>query len=420
MLNTENETVNADAPTESQVTHLSVKIPPLWRNNIKLWFIQVERNFAIAKISNDLTKYNHLIATIDPETLSAVADILLAYPDTNKYDALKARLIAEFSASENEQIRRLLPELHLGADKPSQLLRKMRELGGGTCIKDDFLKTLWLQRLPSEMHSILSISYEPLDNLANMADKIAEVRVSSTDSCVFAVSRGAENTGMRKASTLDEFTALRSEIAALRDESPIGERDPFRSRKNGGDESRIGEEEMRSGQERMEEMKAGLEKEIRSGQERMEEMKVGLEEEMRSGQERMEEMKAGLEKEIRSGQERMEEMKVGLEKEIRSGQERKEQELKKDIASVKEEFSNIIQEKMNSIEDKVASFENEVVSVETKVFEMEESIDKVRENIGINILKMEESIDKVREDIEKEFDRNSERRFESLKKQISH
>ncbi|KAF8774669.1 hypothetical protein HNY73_017197 [Argiope bruennichi] len=215
MLNSENETVNADAPTESQVSHLSVKIPPLWKNNIKLWFIQVESNFALAKITNDLKKYNHLIATIDPETLSAVADIVLAPPDTNKYDALKARLIAEFSASENEQIRRLLSELHLGADKPSQLLRKMRELGGGTGIKDDFLKTLWLQRLPSEMQAILSISSEPLDNLANMSDKIAEVRISSTDSSVFAVSRSAESNAMRKASTLDEFTALRSEIAAL-------------------------------------------------------------------------------------------------------------------------------------------------------------------------------------------------------------
>ncbi|KAF8789816.1 hypothetical protein HNY73_007726 [Argiope bruennichi] len=215
MFNTENETVNADAPTESQVSHLSVKIPPLWRNNIKLWFIQVESNFALAKITSDLTKYNNLIATIDPETLSAVADILLAPPDTNKYDVLKTRLIAEFSASENEQIRRLLSELHLGADKPSQLLRKMCELGGGTGIKDDFLKTLWLQRLPSEMQAILSISSEPLDNLANMADKIAEVRISSTDSRVFAVSRSAGSTAMRKASTPDEFTALRSEIAAL-------------------------------------------------------------------------------------------------------------------------------------------------------------------------------------------------------------
>ncbi|KAF8777365.1 hypothetical protein HNY73_014234 [Argiope bruennichi] len=153
--------------------------------NITLWFIQVESNFALAKITNDLTKYNHLIASIDPETLSA------------------------------EQIRRLLSEPHLGANKPSQLLRKMRELDDSTGIKDDFLKTLWLPRLQSEMQAILSISSESLDNLANMADKIAKVRISSTDNSVFAVSRGAESTAMRNPSSLDEFTALPSEIAAL-------------------------------------------------------------------------------------------------------------------------------------------------------------------------------------------------------------
>ncbi|XP_055944525.1 uncharacterized protein LOC129975488 [Argiope bruennichi] len=120
MPNTENESVNAGAPIESQLSHLSVKIPLLWRKNITLWFIQVESNFALAKITNDLTKYNYLIASVDPETLSAVPDILLSPSDTNKYDALKAGLITEFSASENEQIHRLLSEPHLGADKPSQ------------------------------------------------------------------------------------------------------------------------------------------------------------------------------------------------------------------------------------------------------------------------------------------------------------
>lgn len=212
---TGSETENDGASGASQVSHVAVKIPPLWKTNIKLWFIQVESNFALAKITNDLTKYNHLISSIDPETLSSVSDILFAPPDSNKYDALKARLITEFSASENEQIRRLISEMHLGDDKPSQLLRKMRELGG-KCINDDFLKTLWLQRLPSAIQTILSISSESLDNLAKMADKISEVR-TSTENNVFAIGQTtalvADST--QRASPLDEVTALRKEIAAL-------------------------------------------------------------------------------------------------------------------------------------------------------------------------------------------------------------
>lgn len=205
-----------NAPTDSQVSHVAVKIPPLWKTNIKLWFVQVESNFALAKITSDLTKYNHLIASIDPETLSSVSDILLSPPATDKYEALKGRLIAEFSASETEQIRRLISGLHLGDDKPSHLLRKMRELGG-TGVNDDFLKTLWLQRLPSEIQAILSISSESLDNLAKMADKISEVRTSPAENSVYSV--GQTNTAAAESSQysspLSELGALRSEIAAL-------------------------------------------------------------------------------------------------------------------------------------------------------------------------------------------------------------
>ncbi|GFW07386.1 hypothetical protein TNCV_865581 [Trichonephila clavipes] len=52
----------------------------------------------------------------------------------------------------------------------------MRVLASGASLNEDFLKTLWLQRLLSEMQSILSISSETLENLAKLANKIAEVR----------------------------------------------------------------------------------------------------------------------------------------------------------------------------------------------------------------------------------------------------
>ncbi|GFW74946.1 retrovirus-related Pol polyprotein from transposon opus [Trichonephila clavipes] len=113
-----------------------------------------ESNFALSAITNDQTKYNNIIAAINPETLSSVADILFEPPAANKFKALKERLIAEFSDSENKQIRKLLSELQLGDDKPSHLLRKMRVLAPDASLNDDFLKTLWLQRLPSEMQSI--------------------------------------------------------------------------------------------------------------------------------------------------------------------------------------------------------------------------------------------------------------------------
>lgn len=222
----DDEAQNRAGSTESRVSHVSVKIPPLWKSNIKLWFLQVESNFALAKITQDLTKYNHLIASIDPETLSTVSDILFSPPATDKYEALKSRLIAEFSASETEQVRRLISGLHLGDDKPSHLLRKMRELGG-TGINDDFLKTLWLQRLPSEIQAILSISSESLDNLAKMADKISEVRTSPPENSVFAV-RQTNVAATEGISSSSEFSAIKGAIAALSKQVEHLSRDRYR------------------------------------------------------------------------------------------------------------------------------------------------------------------------------------------------
>ncbi|GFX77564.1 hypothetical protein TNCV_4026141 [Trichonephila clavipes] len=50
----------------------------------------------------------------------------------------------------------------------------MKELSGGQ-LQDEFLKNQWLQRLPSQIQSVLSVSSETLDKLAEIADKVADV-----------------------------------------------------------------------------------------------------------------------------------------------------------------------------------------------------------------------------------------------------
>ncbi len=215
----ENETITQN----QQISRVTAKLPPLWKNKIKIWFIQVECNFQLAGIVCDLTKYNHVVSAIDTDTLSAVSDILLSPPNEGKYEALKQRLIQEFSHSETQKIRQLVSELQLGDDKPSHLLRKMRELAG-TAFSDDFLKTLWLQRLPSEMQTILSISTENVDNVAKMADKIAEVRNENASHAVLAINQQTrspfedfqnQQTFSNKNISGGEVSALRLEIAEL-------------------------------------------------------------------------------------------------------------------------------------------------------------------------------------------------------------
>ncbi|GFU86145.1 hypothetical protein TNCV_368031 [Trichonephila clavipes] len=133
-------------------------------------------------ISSDDTKYSALVANLDAETLSYVSDIVLSPPNSDKYHTLSQRLITQFSDSETQKIKKLLTDLQLGDEKPSHLSRKMKELSNGQ-LQDDFLQSLWLQRMPQHIQTVLSASSEPLDKLAIIADKVSEVVGASSTIC---------------------------------------------------------------------------------------------------------------------------------------------------------------------------------------------------------------------------------------------
>ncbi|GFW86541.1 transposon Tf2-6 polyprotein [Trichonephila clavipes] len=136
----------------------------------------------ISGISSDDTKYSALVANLDAETLSYVSDIVLSPPNSDKYHTLSQRFITQFSDSETQKIKKLLTDLQLGDEKPSHLLRKMKELSNGQ-LQDDFLQSLWLQRIPPYFQTVLSASSEPLDKLAIIADKVSEVVGASSTIC---------------------------------------------------------------------------------------------------------------------------------------------------------------------------------------------------------------------------------------------
>lgn len=194
---------NVDPP---QAAAVALKIPNFWRNNVSLYFKQVESAFELSRITSDDTKYNALVATIDSDILAHISDVILNTPTNDKYNTLKNRLIAEFADSDSQRIKKLLSDLPLGDKKPSLLLREMRELSSGQ-LTDDILRNLWMQRLPKQVQSILSASSERLQELAMLADKIHEV---TSDSSVFSL---ATNSGQN--SVTDQIKALTAQVQNL-------------------------------------------------------------------------------------------------------------------------------------------------------------------------------------------------------------
>lgn len=174
----ENKPVDGSSSSSSSSSEhlmkIAVKLPPFWTAQPVLWFQQVEAHFHINNIKSDVTKYFTVVASIESNILAQVSDIVRRPPESNKYETLKKRIVEQFADSETRKIKKLLSEIELADKRPSQLLNEMRELSGKE-VTEEFLKSLFIQRMPSNVRAILSVSKDRLDEIAKMADKMLEV-----------------------------------------------------------------------------------------------------------------------------------------------------------------------------------------------------------------------------------------------------
>ena len=198
----------APRPTflDPSVSTLSVKLPPFWPSDPAVWFAQVDAHFATKRITSQKTKFDYVIASLEPEYAAEVRDLILDPPSTTPYDTLKTQLIQWTSASEQRRLQQLFNSEELGDRTPSQLLRRMQQLLGDKAATADksFLQELFLQRLPRNVRMVLaSTTTESLKALATLADRIMEVSspsVASVDSSSLSV----------------EVGQLRNEVATLK------------------------------------------------------------------------------------------------------------------------------------------------------------------------------------------------------------
>lgn len=154
-----------------------MRIPPFWRDRPRLWFISFEA------ATNDLKKgqaqlAQMVIAQLERQDIEQIMDLLYNPPETEQYKAIKDRLISAYEESDSRQFQKLLSDMELGDQKPTQLLRRMRNLARDK-VPDSTLRLMWTNHLPSHVRSVLAVSETfttktALDELALLADKIME------------------------------------------------------------------------------------------------------------------------------------------------------------------------------------------------------------------------------------------------------
>lgn len=203
--------VNNDSSEHIDVFKVGVRVPPFWAEEPDIWFAQVEGQFGIAGITSDHTKFNYVIGHLDNQYSREVKDIIVNPPLTDKYLKLKTELIKRLSASKENKIKQLLMHEELGDRKPSQFLRHLQSLAGLT-VPDDFLKTIWISRLPHGIQSVLAGQPKQtlLEELADLADRVNDL--ASTSPRVAAVN---EIPGSVIHDLLKEVAEMRKELNKL-------------------------------------------------------------------------------------------------------------------------------------------------------------------------------------------------------------
>ncbi|KAJ8710633.1 hypothetical protein PYW08_009148 [Mythimna loreyi] len=195
---------------------VSSRIPEFWADQPRLWFAQFEATVEGQRLG-DAAKQNLVITKLNKTAIQQISDLLLTPPETQKYQTLKERLLQVFEESETRQFQKLLSEMELGTQKPSQLIRRMRDLARGK-IPDQTLQIMWNSHLPSAVQAVLAVTEaKDLDNLAIIADKVME---ATRPSEVASVATGAAPTAPKDTSVTGDLASivakLSIEVAELR------------------------------------------------------------------------------------------------------------------------------------------------------------------------------------------------------------
>lgn len=188
------------------------KLSDFWPELPRMWFAQFEAVLAPQK-QGDETKFNLVVSKLGKEALQQVSDLIYAKPDERTYEKLKKRLLDVYEESAERQFQKLVSEMDLGTQKPSQLLRKMRDLGRSTQVSDDALQRLWVSRLPSRVRAVLAVTKEDkLDDLAAIADTIMDsLRVGD----VFAMSGSSDTPPPQPSTSTADVTSLSNQLMQM-------------------------------------------------------------------------------------------------------------------------------------------------------------------------------------------------------------
>ena len=177
---------------EEKIHAVSLKLPEFWTRSPEVWFARIEAQFGTKGITQDQTKYDYVVSSLDAETAEEISAVLLSPPAQDKYGTIKKCLIKSFGKTQAQKDAELLNLNGLGDKRPTALLRRINALNDDP---NTLKRALFLANLPSDMHTILAAqNITRLEDLADAADHIWEAKSAAAQIAAFSQTTQEEYT----------------------------------------------------------------------------------------------------------------------------------------------------------------------------------------------------------------------------------
>ena len=138
-----------------KVSSVSIKLPTFWPHRAKTWFHQADAQFGLRRITEDDTKYWHVVASLDDDSATRVMKLMDNPPEKNKYEAIKAKLLDAYTLTERKRADMLLDMKDLNSKTPKEVMDSMLAIHGD-CEPDYLFRRLFERLLPENIQTMLA------------------------------------------------------------------------------------------------------------------------------------------------------------------------------------------------------------------------------------------------------------------------
>ena len=158
---------------EEKFSFVRLTVPQFGELPPKLWFSLFEMELQNRLVLGDGQKFMQLMPRLPASVVIKLEELITTPPAENAYTTAKSKVLEIVQQSRRERIESFLQGLVLGDKKPSTLLQEMRAVAPASELSDEWLKELWMGRLPDSLQAIMSSFIDQdLKQLSQAADNV--------------------------------------------------------------------------------------------------------------------------------------------------------------------------------------------------------------------------------------------------------